>query len=133
MSAPPSHSHRPTQKQTNKSFKSKHASKGSLKDAAKGRTHRPALKPSSKSTNATVSAAHKKQNRRNQAKQLQEKKQAALEEVGKIFARKGADRVSRVVALVPLTADVDPAELAEQLMRGVGLQCVGAGAVRTAE
>jgi hypothetical protein len=33
------HSHRPTTKVTNKSFKSRKATKGSLRDAAKGMSH----------------------------------------------------------------------------------------------
>ena len=130
-----SHSHRPStsSKQTNKSFKSKHASKGSLKDAAKGRTHRPALKAVGKTTNAMVSAAHNKLNRRNHAKQMQKKKESALEEMGKLFGRKGIDKVSRIVAVVPMTGDVNALEIVEKLLEAVGVDCVGEGAVRTAE
>lgn len=127
------HSHRPTQKQTNKPYKSKHSSKSALKDAAKGRTSRPSLKSHPKTTNATLAASHSKLNRRNHAKQMQDKKRALLEDVGRIFSRKGADRVSRVVAVVPLTGDVSALEIVEQLLASVDVECVGEGAVRTGE
>jgi len=129
------HSHRPTQKQTNKSFKSKHASKGSLKDLSKGRTHRPLnnVKSNPKHTNAMISAAHHKLNRRNHAKQLQLKKEAELESMAKLFTRKGTDKVSRVVAVIPMTDDVDPAEIVAQLLASVGVDCNGTGSVRTGE
>ncbi len=129
------HSHRPTQKQTNKSFKSKHASKGSLKDLSKGRTHRPVqnIKSNPKQTNAMISAAHHKLNRRNHAKQLQAKKEAELETMAKLFMRKGQDKVARVVAVVPMTDDVDPAGMVSNLLGSVGVDCNGEGAVRTGE
>lgn len=135
MAPPPAtgHSHRPTQKQTNKSFKSKHASKGSIKDAAKGRTHRPSLKSHPKITNAMLSASHSKINRRNHAKQILEKKKDKLEELGKLFSRKGAERVDRVVAVVPLTSDVEALDMVEQLLAAVDIECVGEGAVRMGE
>lgn len=129
-----SHSHRPTQKQQNKPFKSKHSTKSSLKDAAKGRTHRPSLKSHPKITNAMLSASHSKLNRRNHAKQILEKKKDQLEELGKLFTkRNGAERVSRVVAVVPLTKDVSALEIVEQLLAAVGVESVGTGAVRTGE
>lgn len=132
--APPAaHSHRPTQKQTNKPYKSKHSSKSALKDLAKGRTHRPSVKSNPKTTNAMISASNSRNNRRNHAKQMQAKKQDQLEEMGKLFARKGADRVSRVIAVVPLTDDVDALAIVEELLKAVGVECVGEGAVRTGE
>ncbi|KAL8280521.1 hypothetical protein RQP46_007169 [Phenoliferia psychrophenolica] len=129
------HSHRPTQKQTNKAFKSgHHSSKSSLKDAAKGRTSRPSERKSRpKTTNATLAASHSKLNRRNHAKQMQGKKLAALEDVGRIFSRKGADRVSRVVAVVPLTGDLSALQIVEQLLKSVDVECEGEGAVRTGD
>lgn len=129
------HSHRPTQKQTNKSFKSKHASKGSLKDASKGRTHRPAnnLKSHPKHTNAMISAANHRVNRKNHAKQMQAKKEAELESLARLFTRKGSDKVQRVVAVMPMTDDVDPEKVVQQLLESVGVECSGTGAVRTGE
>ncbi|KAK4700449.1 pre-rRNA-processing protein TSR1, partial [Phenoliferia sp. Uapishka_3] len=133
VEAPAAHSHRPTQKQTNKPFKSKHTSKSALKDAAKGRTSRPSIKSHPKTTNSTLAASNSKLNRRNHAKQMQDKKRALLEDVGRIFSRKGAERVSRVVAVVPLTGDVDALEIVEQLLASVNVDCVGEGATRTGD
>ncbi|KAM0746299.1 DUF663-domain-containing protein [Meredithblackwellia eburnea MCA 4105] len=130
-----SHSHRPTQKQSNKSFKSKHASKGQLKDIAKGRTHRPASSTStkSKSNQNKAVAADSKLNRRNHKKQLLLKKKAGLEDAARIFTRKSNDKVARIVAVVPLTDDVEPANLVEQLLASVGVQSAGNQLVRTAD
>lgn len=134
-----SHSHRPSQKQANKPFKSKHASKSKLKDVQKGRSEKSrtataassSLKP--RQTNAMLSAAHNKVNRRNHAKQMQGKKHAALAEVGALFSRRGGDKVQRVIAVVPLTSDVNPLEMVQQLLQSVGVECQGEGAFRTGE
>lgn len=130
------HSHRPSQKQANKPFKSKHASKSSVRDAAKGRVGKPAVKQQTKKpSNASVEAAFKKANRKHHAKQMQDKKQAALAEVGALFSRKGAsgERVQRIIAVVPLTNDVSALELVEQLLGAVGVECQGEGGYRTGE
>lgn len=107
------HHHRPTLKQQNKPFKSKHASKGSLKDAAKGRIARELLK-SSPTSNA---AAQARSNRRNHAKQSQIKKRNSLISSTRIF--NGVDGAPRIVAVIPLTEDVSTrnviAALAESL------------------
>ncbi|KAF8893439.1 ribosome biogenesis protein tsr1 [Infundibulicybe gibba] len=95
------HHHRPTLKQQNKSFKSKHATKSSLKDAAKGRIPRRSLK--SGLTANTV--AQSRLNRRNNSKQVQAKKRDALISSTRIF--NGVDGAPRIVAVVPLTADVN--------------------------
>lgn len=128
------HSHRPTYK-TNKSFKSKHATSRSLKDAAKGRTHRPSAEHKShpKHTNAMISAAHHKINRRNHAKQMQLKKRAELDEQSKLFTRKGADKVQRVVAVVPLCDDIDALDIIQDLVGAVGIELTGEGGYRSAE
>ncbi|KAF8197913.1 ribosome biogenesis protein tsr1 [Pholiota molesta] len=94
------HSHRPTLKQQNKPFKSKHASKGSLKDAAKGRIARSSPKASPSSN----SAAQTRLNRRNNAKQAQLAKRSALVSATRVF--NGVDGAPRIVAVIPLTPDV---------------------------
>ncbi|KAF8972993.1 ribosome biogenesis protein tsr1 [Flammula alnicola] len=94
------HHHRPTLKQQNKSFKSKHASKGSLKDAAKGRIARASPKASPSSN----SAAQSRLNRRNSAKQVQTIKRNALVSATRVF--NGVDGAPRIVAVIPLTEDV---------------------------
>ncbi|CAK5265435.1 unnamed protein product, partial [Mycena citricolor] len=109
-----SHHHRPTLKQQNKPFKSKHASKSSLRDAAKGRIARDS--PKSNGT-AKAAAAQTRLNRRNNAKQAQAAKRTALVTSTRVFS--GADGAPRIVAVIPLSADVDAravvAGLAESL------------------
>ncbi|PPQ98215.1 hypothetical protein CVT26_003467 [Gymnopilus dilepis] len=94
------HHHRPTLKQQNKPFKSKHATKGALKGAAKGRIARQ----SPKSSSGTSAAAQSRLNRRNNAKQTQLAKRSALVSATRIF--NGADGAPRIVAVIPLTEDV---------------------------
>ncbi|KIM45379.1 hypothetical protein M413DRAFT_442049 [Hebeloma cylindrosporum] len=107
------HHHRPTLKQQNKSFKSKHATQGSLKDAAKGKVARQ----SPKSSPASNTAAQSRLNRRNNAKQAQLLKRNAFVSATRIF--NGVDGAPRIVAVIPLTEDVSPkltvASLAESL------------------
>ncbi|KAF7357807.1 Bms1-type G domain-containing protein [Mycena venus] len=94
------HHHRPTLKQQNKPFKSKHATKSSLKEAAKGRVPRqsPKANPGSKI------AAQTRLNRRNNAKQVQTLKRNALVSATRLF--NGTDGAPRIVAIIPLTEDV---------------------------
>ena len=94
--------------QQNKAFKSKHATKGSMKEAAKGRLSRPSPKAS-----ATASGAQLRLNRRNQAKQAQVQKRQALVSATRVFS--GADGAPRIVAIVPLSGDVDAREVARAL------------------
>ncbi|KAF8199934.1 ribosome biogenesis protein tsr1 [Mycena galopus ATCC 62051] len=94
------HHHRPTLKQQNKPFKSKHATKSSLKEAAKGRVPRqsPKANPGSKI------AAQTRLNRRNNAKQAQTIKRNALVSATRLF--NGVDGAPRIVAVIPLTEDI---------------------------
>ncbi|TFY62574.1 hypothetical protein EVJ58_g3788 [Rhodofomes roseus] len=107
------HHHRPTLKQQNKTFKSKHATKGSLKEAAKGRTTRQ----SPKSTPASNVAAHTRLNRRNNSKQTQIKKRQELISATRIFS--GVDGAPRIVAVVPLTDDAPAQNVAVTLARSL--------------
>ncbi|KAI0001276.1 ribosome biogenesis protein tsr1 [Russula compacta] len=93
--------HRPTLKQTNKPFKSRHATKASLKEQAKGRVSRQAAKIVHASN---ASSAQFKLNRRNHAKQIQLQKRQSLLSAVRIFG--GVDGAPRVVAVVPLCEDV---------------------------
>ncbi|EIM82849.1 ribosome biogenesis protein tsr1 [Stereum hirsutum FP-91666 SS1] len=102
--------HRPgALKQTNKNFKSKHATKSSLKELAKGKVQRPSPKASS----ASNAAAQSKLNRRNHAKQTQSTKRQALVSATRIFS--GVDGAPRIVAVVPLTEDVNAKAAASAL------------------
>ncbi|OSD06969.1 ribosome biogenesis protein tsr1 [Trametes coccinea BRFM310] len=108
------HHHRPTLKQKNKPFKSKHATKGALKEVAKGRTQRqsPKAKPS-----ASTAAAQLRTNRRNNAKQVQLKKRQSLVSATRIFS--GIDGAPRIVAIVPLTEDVKAHDVSERLAQSI--------------
>ncbi|KAJ7049657.1 ribosome biogenesis protein tsr1 [Mycena amicta] len=95
------HHHRATLKQQNKSFKSRHASKSALKEAAKGKIARQ----SPKASNPNASTAQTRLNRRNNAKQAQAIKRNALVSATRLF--NGVDGAPRIIAVVPLTEDVD--------------------------
>ncbi|GAA5867572.1 hypothetical protein JCM8547_001224 [Rhodosporidiobolus lusitaniae] len=131
------HSHKAHKKQTNKSFKSKHASKSALRDQAKGRTHRPASKegPSraTKAASASVQAKHLKVNRKNHAKQVLDKKREILEDSKGIFSgkNKNGDRVQRVVAVVPMTEDVSSEGIVQLLAEATGNQLTGTEGYRS--
>ncbi|KAF5380631.1 hypothetical protein D9615_004752 [Tricholomella constricta] len=103
------HHHRPTLKQSNKRFKSKHATKSSLKDAAKGRIARD----SPKASTTANAAAQSKLNRRNNAKQVQAKKRNALVSATRVF--NGVDGAPRIVAVIPLSADINPQSIVASL------------------
>ncbi|KAJ7141296.1 ribosome biogenesis protein tsr1 [Mycena epipterygia] len=94
------HHHRPTLKQQNKSFKSKHATKSSLKEAAKGRVPRQSPKAGA----GSKIAAQTRLNRRNNAKQAQTLKRNALVSATRLF--NGVDGAPRIVAVIPLTEDI---------------------------
>ncbi|KAI0075767.1 ribosome biogenesis protein tsr1 [Panus rudis PR-1116 ss-1] len=107
------HQHRPTLKQQNKPFKSRHATKGSLKEAAKGRLS----KQSPQAVSTANAASQLRANRRNQSKQVQATKRQALVSATRIFS--GADGAPRIVAIIPLTEDVDPRNIALTLQESL--------------
>lgn len=131
------HSHRAHGKQSNKSFKSKHSTKSALRDQAKGRTHRPATKDEAtravKAASATVQAKNLKVNRKNHAKQVLARKRELLDENKSIFSGKNrnGERVQRVVAVVPMTRDVDAEEIVQQLARSIDSACEGVEGYRS--
>ncbi|KAK4052993.1 ribosome biogenesis protein tsr1 [Microbotryomycetes sp. JL221] len=123
------HHHRPTQKQVNKRFKSKHSTKSSLKDQAKGRMHKPVASTSNKHPNATnnkLKAAFTKHNRRNHNKQLMQQKHSTLEQLGSLFQHKNKQgyKVQRVVAIIPLTRDVDSTQVCDQLLDNINVETI---------
>ncbi|CAN8103485.1 unnamed protein product [Discula destructiva] len=112
-SAEASHSHRATSKTINKGFKSKKASKGTLRDQAKGKVpneHR-------KTPHQQVMS---KLERRNQAKQRQQTKREAQQKENSVFA--GRDGAPRNVAVIPLCADVDAAEAVRSLNASIDIE-----------
>ncbi|EPQ57123.1 DUF663-domain-containing protein [Gloeophyllum trabeum ATCC 11539] len=109
------HHHRPTLKQQNKPFKSKHASKSAIKRTAKGKTSRT----SPNSQPGTPSTAQARQNRRNHAKQIQLQKRQSLVAATRIFS--GVDGAPRIVAVIPLSPDVKPWEVSKGLAEALGV------------
>ncbi|KAI0318883.1 ribosome biogenesis protein tsr1 [Amylostereum chailletii] len=112
--------HRSTLKQTNKSFKSKHATKSSLKELAKGRVSHQ----STKSAHSPNAVAQSKLNRRNNARQTQIKKRKALISATRLF--NGVDGAPRIVAIVPLTSDVDTHAVASAFSESIDISGEGA-------
>ncbi|KAJ9083043.1 ribosome biogenesis protein tsr1, variant 2 [Entomophthora muscae] len=98
--------HRPSLKQTNKAFKSKFASKSSLKDKAKGKVEKTIYKPTGAKSQLN------KSDRKNAAKMIQRNKKEALASTNKLF--NGKNGIFKIVALVPLSPDVTAFTAAER-------------------
>ncbi|OAV90620.1 hypothetical protein PTTG_05027 [Puccinia triticina 1-1 BBBD Race 1] len=96
------HHHRSTLSQTNKRFKARHATKGSLKQVAKGRLEKDASQGKPKHASQSGQKAHRK----NQAKQLQAHKAALQAGCQKVFS--GPNPAPRVIAILALSGDLDP-------------------------
>ncbi|CAG8815329.1 38627_t:CDS:10 [Gigaspora margarita] len=104
--------HRATLKQTNKPFKSKHATKGSLKDQAKGKVKRKPVKQSTPRPNFVSKA-----DRRNAAKLEQRKKREELIKANRFF--EGRNSTPKIVAVVPLSSDVNSLNVVENIYASV--------------
>ncbi|CAG8517905.1 760_t:CDS:10, partial [Ambispora leptoticha] len=87
----------PALKQTNKPFKSKHATKSALKDKSKGKVKRVSIKNQ-------VKPLSTKADRRNTAKQQQQKRREALFKANRFFD--GLRGAPKIVAVIPLCPDV---------------------------
>ncbi|KAK7752359.1 ribosome biogenesis protein tsr1 [Diatrype stigma] len=99
-SAVATHSHRPTTKVTQKSFKSRKATKGALREEAKGKV------PNERGQRKTPhQQAMSKIARRNQAKQRQLVKHKEHQRETSLFY--GRDGAPRIVAVVPLCVDAN--------------------------
>ncbi|KAG0007552.1 hypothetical protein BGZ80_004520 [Entomortierella chlamydospora] len=107
------HQHRSNTKlkQQNKPFKSKHQSKGSLRDKAKGKVERVSVK------NQSTRGFSNRTDRRNTARILQQKKREELFRKTKIFD--GKDGTPKVVAVVALCADVNSDDAVAKLFASV--------------
>ncbi|CAG8502809.1 9787_t:CDS:10 [Acaulospora morrowiae] len=102
--------HRTTLKQINKPFKSKHATKGALKDQAKGKTNR---KPIKQVRSNFISKA----DRRNAAKLEQQKKRAEIVKTNRLF--EGRHGAPRIVAVVPLCSDVNSYDVVKSICSSI--------------
>ncbi|KAI0142417.1 DUF663-domain-containing protein [Hypoxylon sp. NC0597] len=114
-SAVATHSHRPTTKVLPKSFKSKKATKGALRDQAKGKV--PNDKGQRKTPHQQVMS---KFDRRNQAKQRQLAKHKEHQKETSVFT--GRDGAPRIVAVVPLCADVNVSEAIRSLNSSLDIE-----------
>ncbi|KAJ1660572.1 ribosome biogenesis protein tsr1 [Dispira simplex] len=108
--------HRATLKQKNKPFKSRHATKGALKQRNNGKVQRETVK------GRTIKVT-RRADRRNTAKLAQQRKREALARANRMFT--GRSRAPKIVALVPLCSDVSSIEAAKQLFASVDLEHPG--------
>ncbi|KAF2212357.1 hypothetical protein CERZMDRAFT_112073 [Cercospora zeae-maydis SCOH1-5] len=111
--APEHHSHRPTTKQVNKPYKTRHASKSSLKNEQKGKVE--AWEKGSRKT--PQQQVMSKIDRRNRAKQLRQNHAHDREDKASVFA--GRDAAPRIIAVVPLCEDVSSAKVISELTGSV--------------
>ncbi|GAB1313342.1 ribosome bioproteinsis protein tsr1 [Madurella fahalii] len=109
------HSHRPTTKTSHKPFKSRKATKGQIRDAAKGRTQEE--RGQRKTPHQQVMS---KLDRRNQAKQRQLEKAREHQRETSVFS--GRDGAPRNVAVIPLCADSDTAAAIQSLNGSVDIE-----------
>ncbi|ORY52109.1 DUF663-domain-containing protein [Rhizoclosmatium globosum] len=107
------HHHRSSAKSGNKGFKSKHATKGSIKAQNKGKVNRN--KASSASTQA-----QKRADRRNASKIEQQKKRADLMMATRLFS--GPNAPPKVIAIVPLCPDVDAFQVIRDLFESLDME-----------
>lgn len=109
------HSHRPTTKVSHKAFKSKHATKSALRDAAKGKV--PSEKGLRKTPHQQVMS---KFDRRNQNKQRQVTKHKEHQKENLVFS--GKDAAPRNVVVIPLCADCDAIAAIKHLNESVDVE-----------
>lgn len=109
------HHHRNTTKVSHKPFKSRHATKGLIKDLTKGKieSHQ---KGSRKTPHQQVMS---KLDRRNQAAQKRQIKHQENVKSASVFA--GQNGAPRIVAIVPLSQGVDARDAISKLIRGLDL------------
>ena len=110
------HHHRSTTKVSHKPFKSKHLSKGALKERSKGKVE-TLEKGVRRTANQQMMS---KLDRRNQAKQKRQTNNAEHVRTSSIFA--GKDGAPRIAAVIPLCEDVSSREAVTSLMRGVDIE-----------
>ncbi|KAH3683753.1 hypothetical protein WICPIJ_005272 [Wickerhamomyces pijperi] len=101
------HSHRSTVKNGHKPFKSKHASKGAIKNRYKGKVEK---EDNSKKQKKPAS----REQRKNLAKQLRDKKILQTAETRKLF--EGSNGAEKIVTVIPLTDDISAEEIVNRLL-----------------
>jgi pre-rRNA-processing protein TSR1 len=111
---PAAHHHRSTTKVSNRPFKSRHATKGALKEKAKGRIESSITAGERKTPQQQVTS-NLKAARKNQAKQKRLQQQASRAKAVSIFS--GRNGAARLVAVVPLGATVDVDKAVQELAK----------------
>lgn len=107
------YSHRPTTKQVNKAFKSRHASKSSLKNEQKGKVE--GWEQGSRKT--PQQQVLSKMQRRNRAKQLRQNHAQDRGDKASVFT--GRDAAPRIIAVVSLCDDVSIEKVTGELVASV--------------
>lgn len=105
------HSHRSTLKKDHKPFKSKHASKGLLKNQYKGKVEK-----SISGTNKAIRVVSKLE-RKNLSKQLKEKKILDTKLVRKLF--EGSSGAEKIITIISLTNDIRGSTILAQLVNAL--------------
>ncbi|SGZ54402.1 CIC11C00000005740 [Sungouiella intermedia] len=105
------HSHRNTLKKDHKPFKSKHASKGLLKNQYKGKVEK-----STGGSNKAIRVVSKLE-RKNLSKQLKEKKMLESKLVRKLF--EGSSGAEKIVTIIGLTNDINVSDILSQFVNSL--------------
>lgn len=108
------HSHRSSVKNGHKPFKSRHSSKGALKNIYKGK-----VESENNKTGKTIKTVSKQQ-RKNVAKQLRQKKILESLETRKLF--EGSSGAEKIITVIPLTTDVYADDIVKKLITPADLQ-----------
>ncbi|KAL7424358.1 ribosome biogenesis protein tsr1 [Cryptotrichosporon argae] len=126
---PDGHHHRATLKQSNKGFKSKHASKGSLKAAQKGKVE--ARAPGG-FKHKSVEAGSKKARLHHNAQKRDAKRRAVGTDVRFFSTSSGGGHAPRIVTVVPLLPSVSPHAFLSSLLPTLDLPPAELDAARAA-
>lgn len=113
MSSAVSHSHRATTKVGNKAFKSRKATKGSMRDQLKGKVPNDRRKTPHQQVMSKI-------DRKNQAKQRQQQKQKEHQQENLVFS--GKDGAPRNVAVIPLCPDGDATAAVRALNQSLDIE-----------
>lgn len=115
------HHHRSDTKSSHKPFKSRHASKNSIRELAKGK-----IEGTERKNNANRKTPHQqvmsKFDRKNQAKQIRQIKHQQNQKSASVFA--GHNGAPRIVAVVSLCEDVDAVAAIQKLTHAVDAESI---------
>lgn len=114
------HHHRSDTKASHKPYKSRHASKNSIRELAKGKIEGTEKKKNNRKT--PHQQVMSKFDRKNQAKQMRQIKHQQNQKSASVFA--GHNGAPRVVAVVPLCEDLDAVAAIQKLNQAVDAESV---------